>query len=405
MHRLRALVGPLSLVLLIACSGGGAEIPVVSISDSAGVAVVRLESLERMTFPVWQSQVVYSTADLDSVLVGPFPQAVFTDDSSLVLADAGDLILIGPDGTLVQTLGRRGEGPGEFGQIGRVKLRADDVLVVSDLGSGRTTVMLSNGRYLRTIARLGRADYDREIDLVTALADGRVITTYWQERPNRGEIQGIKVGDVERDPVPLVVHDSMGERLGSLGLWLGLERADVPLQGGRARLPLPHARSVMYASRRDVTVISPTDSLDLSMYLGTALVVRMISPPTGQRRTREEAEAWRGALRDWNATLGPLVISALSTAAPDQVMPSIGPLYVDNQRNVWIGDYAAPGDSLRSWRVVSTTGIPIGIVELPAVIDPIVASRSEILDVYGGLLALLVYHDGEPVVEVRRIGP
>jgi hypothetical protein len=39
------------------------------------------------------------------------------------------------------------------------------------------------------------------------------------------------------------------------------------------------------------------------------------------------------------------------------------------------------------------------------VIDPIVASRSEILDVYGGLLALLVYHDGEPVVEVRRIGP
>jgi hypothetical protein len=161
----------------------------------------------------------------------------------------------------------------------------------------------------------------------------------------------------------------------------------------------------MYASRKDVTVISPTDSLDLSVFVGTTLVARMISPPRIQSPSHQQVDAWRQALIEWDKTLGPRVISAMSSAPTVRNLPSIGPVYVDSRRNIWVGSYVGPGKSSRNWRIVSSTGRPIGTIELPAVIDPILPSKSEILDVYGDLLALVAHYGDRTVVEVRRIVP
>jgi hypothetical protein len=377
----------------------------MSVTDSAGVTIVRIPDLQSMPFPVWRSRLVYSTDALDTLELGPSPQAVFLGDSSLVVGGGPDLYLVSIAGHLLRKLGRRGEGPGEFEHIGVVKLTDDGSVVVGDLATGRTTVMLESGKVLRTVRRLDGADKGREVELVTALADGRLISTFWQDRPNRGDLEGVQVGNHERDPVPLVLHDSLGARVGQLGQWLGLERARVPLGGETARLPLTHARSVMYASRKDVTVISPTDSLDLSIFVGTALRVRMISVPSGQPPSRAQVEASRRAVLDWDKDVGTQLLSAMSGAPTVPALPSIGPLAVDSRGNIWIGSYVPPGESLRHWRIIAPLGHPVGSIELPAIVDPILPGRSEILDVYGELLALVVRYDDRFVVEIRRIKP
>jgi len=58
--------------------------------------------------------------------------------------------------------------------------------VVSDLVAGRVTTMLPTGEVVRTVRLPVTGGGGRELDLVAALSDGRVMLTSWQDRPNRG---------------------------------------------------------------------------------------------------------------------------------------------------------------------------------------------------------------------------
>jgi hypothetical protein len=323
--------------------------------------------------------------------------AVFTADSSLVIGSGSNLVSLSPDGHTLRRLGRSGDGPGEYRYILRLGIAEDGTLFVADY-SGRITHLTADGRVLGIIPRLQLASSEREVDVVALLDSIRVVATWWQQRPNRGDIVGLPSGDLERDPVPLLVYDSTGRKIDSLGLWRGMERA---LLSPGSRIPVLFARFAAYDARGSTIAIGPTDSVDVSVFDGTRLTTRFTaSTPRRQPTDADRAASSHAILLEYDS---PKLVADLEAAPRVEAMPVVGALVVDDQRNIWVGDYVTPAEHERRWTVYSPAGQPIGTMLLPAAPEALVPGRSEILDVYGDRLALLrESEDGEVSIEVRR---
>lgn len=347
--------------------------------------------------PDWTSQSLYSTTAHDTLLLGGTATAVFAPDSSLVIGSGSDLLSLSPDGQTVRRLGRGGDGPGEYRYILRVGITDDGSLYVADY-SGRVTHLTPDGQVLGIIPRLQAGFSRRELDVIAWLDSNRVVATWWQQRPNRGDIVGLPSGDLERDPVPLLVYDSAGRMIDSLGLWRGMERA---LLSPGGRLPIPFARFAAYDARGSTLVIGPTDSVDVSVFDGTRLATRFTAPAPGRQPTNSDRAAWREAVLQEVGS--PELVVGLEDAPQAEALPAVAALVVDDRRRIWVGDYATPAQHERRWTVYTPSGDPIGTMVLPAALTGLVPGRSEILDVYGDRLALLRESaDGELSIEVRR---
>ena len=324
-------------------------------------------------------------------------------DSSLIVTAGPELAILDPRGRLQRPLGRNGNGPGEFRSTFRLGLVADGTVFASDFWSGRITQLRTTGEVVRILPRLWRSNAAVEVDPITMLPDGRIIATYWQQRPNRGTTPGIPLGPVERDSAPLIVYDTLGRAAGRLGLWLGLERVRVGLGDEISRLPVRFARSALYDGRGRWTAIGSTDSLDLSLFDGTTLVLRLIAAPPTERSTSHLVAAWERTVLADAPDVGAAYLRAIGPAAEADRLPAIGGLVVDDADNLWVGSYEV-GAATRRWRIFSRTGQPIGLLELAAFRHPFVPGQTELLDVSGDRLAVRrTDPNGEVFVEVRTI--
>ncbi|MEZ4413942.1 MAG: hypothetical protein R2910_13215 [Gemmatimonadales bacterium] len=390
------------LVLLIALSGctdRDKATAAVTRRDSADVTIAHLAALNTDALPAWSSTPLYSTTTHDTLQLAGTVTAVFAPDSSLAIGSASDLLSLSPDGHTLRRLGRQGSGPGEYRGILRVGIAEDSTLFVADY-SGRITHLTADGRVLGIIPRLEAGSSRRELDVLGWLGSGRVVATWWQQRPNRGDIVGLPSGNVERDPVPLLVYDSTGQLIDSLGLWRGLERALVP---PGSRFPIPFARSVVYDARGSTIAIGPTDSLDVSLFQGTQLTLRLTGSGHQTAPTEADVSAWRQGISDDFGEMASVILEAMQDAPKLDRLPAVGALVVDDQRNIWVGEYVTPGTKERRWTVISPTGVPVATMVLPAAPEAFMPGRSEILDAYGDRLALLrMSEDGELSIEVRR---
>lgn len=388
------------VVLAVALSGcieGDRPTTAAARRDSAGVTIVRLEDFNVDALPVWASTPLYSTDTHDTLRLGGTATAVFAADSSLVIGSVADLLSLSPDGQTVHRLGRQGDGPGEYRGILRVGNAEGGALFVAEY-RGRITHLTTDGQVLGIIPRLQAGSSRRELDVIAWLDSGRVVATWWQQRPNRGDIVGLPSGDFERDPVPLLTYDSTGRMTDSLGLWRGMER--VLLSPG-GRIPVPFARSAAYDARGSTIAIGPTDSIDVSVFDGSRLTTRFTARmPRRQPTDADRAAASEAILLEIGS---PEFVAKLDAAPRIEAMPAVGALVVDDRGNIWIGDYVTPAEHERRWAIYTPTGDPIATMVLPAAPQGLVPGRSELLDVFGDRLALLrESEEGEISIEVRR---
>lgn len=84
---------------------------------------------------------------------GPGLQARFDGAGNLVVLDVLDnrVVVIGPDGQLVRSVGRRGEGPGEFQQIKALAVWRDGRIAVPDQGHAAIQVFSPEGELERFV--------------------------------------------------------------------------------------------------------------------------------------------------------------------------------------------------------------------------------------------------------------
>ncbi len=78
-----------------------------------------------------------------------------------------DIKMFAPDGTYLKTLGKEGQGPGEFGRMGTMTL-AGEHLVINDSRNGRFSVWTLQGDHVADHVPSGRGF----ISSMQGLADG-----------------------------------------------------------------------------------------------------------------------------------------------------------------------------------------------------------------------------------------
>ena len=390
-------------VMVVACTSRNPHAGKTPRSDSATVTVVRRFGLKDSTILTWTSRSLFSTRDNDSLQLHGTIDAVFVDDTGILVGNGAELMWVGPGGA-VRRIGREGDGPGEFRAIFRLGVTADGSVFVGDLWSGRFTQVSPGGRVERIVNRLQLDDMGREIEPIAVLADGRILATLWQWRPNRGAIAGIAAGPFERDPVPLFVSSGERQVVDTLGVWPGLERAKVTLGGETARLPIPFARSAVYDGRGGASVIGTSDSLDLWLFEGTAPKLHLTGPSEHRRVSPQDRADWRRMLDEVRPDISHQLIEAERNIAEMPETPTVGGVVLDDRRNVWIGVYASSSEQVRRWYLFTSAGRPLGTMDLPSYTDALMPSRTELLDVRGDRLALLREDStGALSIEVRSI--
>jgi hypothetical protein len=128
--------------------------------------------------------------------------AVRTSDGRYIVANvqANRLLLFDAHGQLVRSVGREGEGPGEFREIAALRLGAADTVHVFDNGNLRETI------YSPMLERLGERRLPHRIvrDQVFLLPDGQRLVNAQIRTP-------------ERIGLPLHLVDSTGEIVRSFG--------------------------------------------------------------------------------------------------------------------------------------------------------------------------------------------
>lgn len=143
--------------------------------------------------PLWhlssEPEVVIGAADGTEDDVFTLISAAFTSpDGRLVIANKDhppEIRIYAPDGTLLQRIGRAGEGPGEFKGVTWVQQKGRDTLVAYDLWLSRLTQLTMDGAVLSTATVQVGAASPGVWALLGLAPDGTAVA-----RPNMSAVSG-----------------------------------------------------------------------------------------------------------------------------------------------------------------------------------------------------------------------
>lgn len=401
-----AMVGVISTVAVsvMSCWGGGQSAPESSetrSSQAMETSVVEL-GLHDAVVKEWATELIFSTTSFEDVLLGESGTvfARLNPDGAMVVSAGAEILQLGPQLGRQVKIAREGNGPGEFRGVSGLGVAYDGSLFATDYSNGRFTHFELGGEVKRVIPRIRPYAEGAEAVVLTLLPDGKMlgIPVQWRPARGRGSYDGIQGDPFLRDPVPLLVFDSAGEIVDSLGRWSGLERAN--------GMVVPFARSVMYHSRGAWTVVGESDSLDLSLFHGTSLKLQVIGPGRGVEPSTQLRREWDSAvvLALPELGIGQALTNRMADVAGPPSVPAFAGVVVDDEQNIWVGEYLPIPHGNRRWWVLSREGQLLATVVLPAFDEILLPARTELLDVAGGMLVLMRQgDDGEIQLEVRSI--
>ncbi|TVP72611.1 MAG: hypothetical protein EA352_12545 [Gemmatimonadales bacterium] len=169
----------------------------VEVRDSLGISIVEVRSLEDPgpggLEVVWADSVRFGrtgAAEADpEYLFGGVSGALRLADGTVVVADRQALALrmFTPDGTHLRTVGRRGEGPGEFQAVTGIRRLPGDSIFVIDRGT-RWSVFDPDGAFV-TSGRFDLSDWASDIypEIEGVFSDGSFFIRHRFGRDTREE--------------------------------------------------------------------------------------------------------------------------------------------------------------------------------------------------------------------------
>lgn len=361
--------------VLLAC-GGEAELSgtASTVTYVDGVQHVRLSALPPTGAPRLEAEEVFTT--LEGVELFQVAAGRLLDGGGLALANAGtsEVLVFGREGELELRIGGKGEGPGEFEWISALDVDSAGHILAYDPRLGRLTRAAADGSGVE-VQRLSPPNNFVDLEPLAWLADGRIAAVY-------GDMRMFQASGEARDTIPLMLFDSEGESVDTVGLWPATEWAFVSFSRGASRAEVGFGGAAAYSGRNGRFAIGSTDTLDITVFGADGLPAMRIAG--GGARTAVEsadAERWRQELLE-SRSRGPEELRrAIADFPYRSVYPAFGDLVVDDSGRLWIGAYARPTASARDWVVIGTDGSVEGVVSLPA--------SARILDIAGDRIALL----------------
>lgn len=335
------------------------------VRDSAGVRIVQTSQ------PVWPPGEEWRVRGKPTLVIGAVvgdPEhelglvwdALRLPDGRIVVADDArhELRFYSPRGELLDTLGREGEGPGEFESLIRIVPYRGDSIAVFDIALHRISILDGSGAFGRSRG----LDIFRP-NLVGALSDGSLLVSADSlPAPGRGH----------RATVRYVRLAAKGGVV-SMGPFPRLEVFPVVSPAGRptaARVPFaPYMTARVHDDR---LYLGDGSRFQVDVYTPDGRWLESVRLP-GDRRVLGEAEVAAYERRRLEDVKHPDRLQWLErmfeeTPYPDR-MAAFETFHVDAEGNLWLKSYAKPGAEVVGWQVVDASGRWLGEVDTPTDID------------------------------------
>ena len=284
-------------------------------------------------------------------------------DGSIIIADAGARALLRFDSTgrLIQSMGRAGEGPGEFLAPSWLGQLRGDSLVVWDRGLGRVSVFTRGGavgrEYRPTLT-------ESPVSLVVKghLTDGSLLLARGAGLVSREGGPG-----VQRQPVSAWLISPAGEALRSFGPFPG-ETFHLDATS-RSFTPLPLGGKTIVAAAGEAIYVADTEVFAVRVFAPDGALTRIVRREYSRRPARpEEIEA---AIDELMSDLPPNLRNRdgwrrrfRELPLPEHV-PALRAIHIDAEDHLWL--QATPGarDTTGAWSVFDPDGRWLGDVMLP----------------------------------------
>ena len=297
---------------------------------------------------------------LDNILFGSIEGIAVNSAGELFVADRGEqaVFVISESGRLVDRLGGKGEGPGEFESIDDLYIGPGDSIYVHDFRRYRLTVFKPEERTYAYSLTILEAQGDRysAIELLGVTANGLVYRygegiSFDPERNWNVDKRMLKVYRVGRDGKAEELILSMPDH--DLVVFFAADR-------GPGIMPLPFARRAhvrlgpngrVYAGRNDSLRISITSqSGELEGLIRLHLQLEPVTRADIQESLSGRDASDREAIRE--------------TGIPE-TKPAYSTFTVDDQGRVWVKGRTTEDDTYAPWLILDQEGSVVGEALLP----------------------------------------
>ena len=321
----------------------------VAVSDSAGVTLVANSEARIETLPRW-SLAPQPAVDIGS---GADPRVSLFRVVDVLPLEGGravigmtappQVLLVGADGEIAATLGREGDGPGEYMGVGSVVRMGADSLAVWDAERRRISIFTEDGTFRR------------EVDM----RDGAPLS--WIASPNFSEpsartyllrsapgsfvlfaVGMFGPGDgVRRVAAPTTRIDSNGRLLATLGSFPG-EATFMTDATGTA--PYPLGADTYATASGDGIIVGTAEEAEYRVYDLDGSLERIVRWPESDRTVRGPVLAeWTRFLDAFLASMPQAERSGIrdildAMPSPER-LPAFGGLVGSDSGDVWIGPY------------------------------------------------------------------
>jgi hypothetical protein len=346
--------------------------------DSAGVMLVKYPGLP----PIEASRI--AIADEPDLVLGDGGDVQGLDhdffqiagvsqlrDGTLVVANSGsrELRFYGADGQLLRSVGRGGDGPGEFRGMQGLWIMAGDTVVVWDRTLSRLQHFSPEGDFVRstpivqTPFSAGFSGLRPQPQAV--LEDGLVAV--FVHSPHTATQRGVQ----ERPPVLVALHrpgdggwDSVqvvpgNGRILAMGDDGELRSRDYYFPGYPVVAGAGTTLAVADAERFRVELFDPEGRL-ISVFSASVPEIPVTADVIEAQLKHMADQIPAGASDEW---FDRIRTAAFANHAPS--LPKVWTVFVDADERVWVERYDVPGVRSSRWEVFARDGTWVGRVEVP----------------------------------------
>ena len=361
------------LVFLVAACGSDGPQSAFVLRDSAGVWA--LAPADAQQAPLELSLVDSAYVRIGSVEVEGPPEtffagivgAVLLPSGQVVLADDGNLVVrwFDASGTHVRSVGREGEGPGEFRGFNWILECPGPDLLVFDPFVGRATFLsAADGRVIRSVAVAPTLGQNRPL---LCQGDGQLLVL--MDRLARRFLPHER-GSVVRDPAAVVRYDLSAGAVDTLQVLSGTDYYYASHGSAYSYLPLGGWAWAAVGGPR--------------LFVGQSdgEIIRVMDLPSGAWAKFEHGlphppvtrEAWNRAISEYvwrqpRERIRRTLREVLDETPVPERQPAFLAMRADAAGRLWL---RLPGSGASTiWRIFTDAGRPVASIALPSNVEPI----------------------------------
>jgi hypothetical protein len=354
---------------LLACQTGTDGSGTTVSSDSAGVLIVRSSAPAWTDASAWRIQpdplveIGIESGD-EAYQLNRVLDALRLPDGSILVGNSGsgEIRVFDPAGRFVRSIGRVGNGPGEFGEMSSVRVtRAEDgSLLGYDNGNLRLHHFDSSGTYVRTIR------IESTSDGLRAFYQGSFSDGSWLTLASRPELRN-EPGAYLRSSQQFVRFSTEGKPLNLLRRVEGRTRF-VHKYGDIVHYPfVPFTAEPLARAFRDRLFIVGSRASEAEERDLEGRLVRVFRLDVPLERSADAFPRYRDAsLASMDSVQRARYdhFYGLNHPLPETV-PAFQSLLVDDEGSLWLERYRLPGDAESRWEVVARDGTWLGQIVAP----------------------------------------